>query len=226
MLTCDQVASVLPATLKKSVTQSFVDQINNIVTDPVHAEAVRENFISYTRVLQDGKYKIQDYLHAVTYVSFKLMNMSNKDAYARTFPQRYADLVAKGATPKDISAYVAMYNKGKLVNAILEQSLIPFHVINQDLRQKALNTQVDLMRNAHSEMVRMQAANSILTHLTPPKELATTQINVNVGESSGLNELQNKLTELAAQQQRLIAAGVSTKEIAAQTLIVDAEVVE
>lgn len=218
MLTVDQVAHALPPTLKKSVTQNFVDQINNLTSDPVIAEAVRENFLSYTKVLQDGKYKIQDYLHAVTYVSFKLMGHSNKESYIRTFPQRHAALLAAGKPEKDISAYVAMYNKGKLVNAILEQTLVPTWVLNQDAYQKAINVQVDLMKNANSEMVRMQAANSILTHLAKPKEVGPL-VNINVGESSGLNELQGMLTALAQQQKELISAGVSTKQIAEQPII-------
>lgn len=41
----------------------------------------------------------------------------------------------------------------------------------QHIYQKAINVQADLMSNANSEMVRMQAANSILTHLAKPKEV-------------------------------------------------------
>lgn len=218
-LTVDQVEKALPATLKSAVTQSLVDQINNIVTDPLIAEQVRNNFISYTSVLKDGKFKTEDYLHAVTYVSFKLMGHSNQDAYFKTFPQRHAALLAKGTTSKDISAYVAAYNRGKLVNLILEQTLVPSWVLNQDLYQKAINTQADLMLHANSEMVRTTAANSILTHLTKPKE-AGPLINLDLRENSGMNELRDMLTQLAKQQQGAIQKGaLTTKEIAEQTII-------
>ncbi len=218
MLTVDVVAKSLPANLKSAATQQFVDQINNIVTDPIIAEQVRENFISYTKVLQEGKFKTEDYLHAVTYVSFKLMGYSNQDSYFRTFPQRHQALVVRGTSAKDIAAYVSAYNKGKLVNLILEQSLVPSWVLNQDAYQKAINTQVELMQNAQSEMVRTQAANSLLTHLTKPKEVGPL-INFDMRENSGMNELRDLLGKVASKQQEAIRNGTSTKDIANQAII-------
>lgn len=218
MLTIQEVEKALPPSLKTAVTQSFVDRINGIVSDPIVAEQVRNNFISYTKVLQDGKFKTEDYLHAVTYCSFKLMGLSNQDAYFRTFPQRHAALVAKGTSAKDIASYVSMYNKGKLVNMIMEQTLVPSWVLNQDAYQKAINTQVELMTTATSEMVRTQAANSLLTHLAKPKE-AGPLVNIDMRENSGMNELKDALVKLATQQRELIQSGVSTKTIAEQTII-------
>ena len=199
MLTVQQVAQALPPNLKSAATQQFVDQINNIVSDPIVAEQVRDNFLSYTKVLQEGKFKTEDYLHAVTYVSYKLMGMSNQDAYFRTFPQRHAQLVARGCPPKDIAAYVSAYNRGKLVNLILEQSLVPTWVLNQDAYQKAINLQ-------------------------KPKE-AGPLVNIDMRESSGMNELKDMLVQLAEKQRELISGGVSTEAIAAQR-IVDVDAVE
>lgn len=220
MLTLQQVAHALPPNLKNNVTQQLVDNINNCVADPIMAEAIKDNFLSYTQVLSEGKFKTEDYLSAVVYVSFKLMGMSNQDAYARTFPARYRTLLNNGTSAKDISSYVSMYNKGRLVNLILEKSLIPTWVLNQHIYQKAINVQADLMSNANSEMVRMQAANSILTHLVKPKEVGPL-INLDLRESSGLNELKATLTQLAQQQRDLIGQGVTTKSIADQGLVID-----
>lgn len=218
MLTREMVEKALPANLKVAATQALTDQINNITSDPLIAEQVRNNFLSYSGVLREGKFKTEDYLHAVTYVSFKLMGYSNQDAYFRTFPQRYQALVAKGTSQKDISAYVSAYSKGKLVNLILEQSLVPSWVLNQDLYQKALNVQADLMLNANSEKVRSDAANSILTHLSKPKDTAPT-VNIDMRETSGMGELKAMLTQLAQSQRQAIEGGASTKEIAAQRII-------
>lgn len=217
-LTVDQVAKALPVTLKGVATQTFVDQINNIVSDPIVAEQVRNNFISYTGVLKDGKFKTEDYLHAVVYVSHKLMNQSNEEAYFRTFPQRHQALIAKGTSKKDISSYVSMYNKGKLVQAVMEQTMTPSWVLNQSLYQEALNVQADLMHNAVSEMVRTTAANSILTQLQKPKEVGPL-LNIDMKETSGMVEMKAMLVDLARQQQAAIAAGVTTKDIAAQNII-------
>ena len=217
-LTVQQVQTALPASLKSAVTQSMVDMINNANSDPLIAEQIRNNYLSYAGVMKDGKFKTEDYLNAVMYVSFKLMGYSNQDAYFKTFPQRHAALLAKGTTSKDISAYVSAYNKGKLVNLIYEQTLVPTWVLNQELHQRALNVQADLMVNAQSELVRSNAANSILTHLAKPKE-AGPLINLDMRETSGMNELRDALAQMAQQQKELIAAGVPTKEIAAAKII-------
>lgn len=224
MLTLDQIQRALPPNLKSSATPAIVDLVNNVSNDPIFAQQVRDNFISYTSVLRDGKYKTEDYVNAVTYVSFKLLGHSNQDAYFKTFPQRHAALIAKGTSSKDIAAYVSAYNKGKMVNAIMEQTLVPSWVLNQALYQEALNVQAELMVSSNSDKVRCDAANSILTHLAKPKE-AGPLINIDMRESSGMNELREALTNMAKQQQQLISAGMSTKDIASQR-IMDVEVID
>ena len=217
MLTKLEVEQAVPATLKNTITQQFVDTVNNVVNDPVVAEQVRENFISYTSVLKDGKYKTQDYLNAVVYVSYKLMGDSNHDAYAKTFPQRYASLVAAGKSKKDVSSYVSMYAGNKLVNAILEQSFIPTWVLNRDVQQKAINHLATLMTGAISEKVQCDAAAALLTHLAKPKEVGPL-INFDLRETSGMNEMKEMLERMATTQQQLIANGHTTKQVAGERI--------
>ena len=219
MITKEVLARALPPNLKSAATDALVDAINQISNDPIIAENIRENFLSYSGVLRDGKFKTEDYLNAVAYCSYKLMGDSNQDAYFRTFPQRYAALVAAGRTPKEISSYVASYNKGQLVNKIMEQALVPSWVLNAHMYQAALNTQFKLMNDEDvSPKVRSDAADSLLTHLTKPKEVGPL-INIEMGENSGMNELKETLAKMAEQQRALIASGVTTQAIAAQTII-------
>ena len=164
-ITKELVARALPGNLKSAATYQLADMINQISADPLIAEQIRDNFLSYASVLKEGKFKVEDYLNAVAYCSYKLMGDSNKDAYFKTFPQRYANLVAAGRTPKEISAYVSAYAKGQLVNKIMEQTLVPSWVLNQHMYQAALNTQFKLMTNEDvSPKVRSDAADSLLTH--------------------------------------------------------------
>ena len=218
MLTVDQAQAAVPPHLRVCVTDELVNLVNNITTDPEAARSIRENFVSYGMVLKDGRFKTEDYVHAVAYVSYKLMGYTNREAYMRTFPQRYQILVAKGTADKDIAAYIFAYNKNKLVNLILEQTLIPTWVLNQDVYQKAINTQLELMLNAKSEKVRADAANSILTHLKRP-EKQQVELNIGIRETSGMTELKDMLTVLAHRQQELITSGVTTREIAHQRLV-------
>lgn len=222
MVTKEEIAKALPAHLKSSATESLADLVNNVVQEPIMAQQIQDNFISYTSVLREGKFRMGDYLNAVTYVSFKHMGMSNQDAYFHTFPQRHAALLARGATDKDISSYVAIYHKTKLVNAIMEQSLIPAHILHMDTFNKAIRVQAELMVGATSEKVRQDAANSILTHLKPP-ELKKIELDIGIKKTDGMQEMMNTLSELAKQQRDMIQGGqITTKEIA-HSKIVEAE---
>ncbi len=218
MITLDEVRRAMPPKLKGSATQELTDKINQISTDPEASRNIRENFVSYTSILSDGRFKTEDYLNAVSYISFKLMGYTNKEAYVRTFPQRYTDMVSRGVTDKDISSFIAAYNKNRLVNLILEQTLVPTWVLNQDLYQKAINTQAQLMLDAKSEKVRSDAANSLLTHLKRP-EAQQVELSITHKDNSGIEELNETLRKLANQQQEAIKSGISTQQITHQKLI-------
>jgi hypothetical protein len=216
--TVDEVRAALPANLKQAATQDLTDKLNSAVLDPEIAQHIRDNFISYVGILKDGKFKTEDYLNAVTYVSFKLMGYSNREAYEKTFPERMAAHLMKGTSQKDLSAYVAAYAKGRLVNLIYEQTMIPTWVLNQDAYQKAINTQVEIMTTSPSDLARTQAANSVLTHLKKP-EVKEFQINIDQKEHSGMKELTGLLTELAQKQMDAINAGTPTALIASQPIV-------
>lgn len=218
-LTIDQFKKSMPPQLRRTITQDMVDNVNTLVTDPVAREAYRDNLLSYTGVIADGRFKIQSYIDAVRYVSFKLMGDSNVTAYAKSFPDRYQRLIDNGSTAKDISANVAMYNKNKLVNLIFEQTLIPSYVFNQDLYQKALNVQAELMLGAKSEKVRSDAADSIMRELRQP-EIKKVELSVGITQDKTIDELRNTTLELVAQQRLMMQAGtMNAKDIAHSKVI-------
>lgn len=225
MFSLEEVEKALPSHLKGSITPDIVDHLNKVVTDPNFAVAIRDNLIGFTKVLSDGKFKTADYFTAVTYVSFKLMGYSDRECYQRTFPDRYQALVARNASSKDIAAYVSAYNKNKLVNLIYEQSLTPSWVLNQDMFQKALNVQFELMQNANSEKVRTDAANSILTHLKPP-ETKKVQLDIGAVRGDDMDVMMEQMRQLAGNQKKLIEMGIPTRQIAHEKMIYEAEVIE
>lgn len=218
LLTVDQFKQVLPEKFKKTVNQELVDQINQTLSDPLMYDTYRDNLLSYSQVMQDGRFKIVDYVQAVKYCSHKIMGASNTEAFIKTFPNRYQRFIDNGTSQKDIASYITSYNKNKLVNLILEQSLIPSWVLNQDLYQKAINVQAELMMTANSEKVRSDAANSLLNHLKPP-EVQKVELDIGVKPNNMLEDLKNSLFDLAAQQQKVIEAGVvGLKDVREQRL--------
>ena len=213
----------LPRSLRNRVTDELVDELNGIVADPLLRENFKENMLSYVGVMQEGKYRLDKYISAVKYVSYKLLGASNVEAYSKTFPDRVKRLLDEGADDKTISSYVAAYNKTQLVNRILEQTLVPVHILNAHIYQKAINVQADLMSNAASEKVRTDAANSLLNHLKAP-EVSKVQIDVGIKHDKSIDTLKTAINELAAVQQK----GIQMKDIAADdaakaTLVMEAD---
>lgn len=223
-ITLEQFRDVLPKNTRSTLTQEIVDDINSNITDPILGKVYRDNLLSYTSVMNEGRFKTTDYINAVRYVSNRMMSDSNVTAYLKTFPDKHQWFIAEGTSSKDISSYVAMFVKGKLVQAIMAQTLTPFHILNQEYHQKALNVLVELMLETDTKVVsskvRCDAANAVMTHLKPPED---TKIEINVGlkEDSKLQEIKQYMLELAALQHRNIELGItSTKEVAHSTLSV------
>lgn len=231
-MTKEQLQRVMPKAFKDKVTDGMVDKLNGLFTDPALRENYRENLLSYTTVMNSGKYNIYDYLNAVRYVSYKLLGSTNIEAWSKTFPERWQRLVDEGADNKTISAYCAGYNKTKLVNKIMEQTLVPSHVLNADLYQEAINKQASIMRNEDASFkVQSEAANSLLVHLKQP-EVAKMELDVNVKQDSAVDDLRATIQELGNTQKKLIKSGaMSVKQVANSSLLInqdieDAEIVD
>lgn len=221
LVTLELLRKTAPTNMKKALTQEMVDTINNLQEDEQFREYFRDGVIGYSHVLKDGRFKVSDYMNAVMFVSY--MNMGNPiiKAYAKTFPDRYQHYIDKGTEAKHIQSVASLYNKGKLVNLVREQSAIPFHVFNQDIRQKALMVQVGLMSDPDvSPKVRSDAANSVLTHLKGPDETKL-EIDMNVRQDvSAIDELRRATREFSElQRTRIIEGSVSAKDVAHSRLI-------
>lgn len=235
MITREELESIAPKETKRYITDSFVEKINLIADDEEEEfrEAYKNNVLGYAGILNNGNYKLSDYMNAVKYVSYKLMEMDNIDAYKFTFPERYKLLLEKykdfgteeEIRNEKISPYVSAYNKNKLVNQIMEQTLVPNHILNAPLYQRALNEQAKLMMNARSEMVRAKAADSLLTHLRPP-EITKMELSIGVKENDAIAELRKVTQELAAAQRLGIESGTITSKYAAESRIIQAEIID
>lgn len=226
VMTKEQLKEAMPPSLRKNINQELLDKVNATLAEPELYEQYRDNLISYTHVMKEGKFKLSSYLDAVKYVSHKLMGRTNVDAYSKTFPDKMQRFAAQQTSQKDISAYVSAYNKSKLVNLILEQTIIPSWVLNQDLYQKALNTQAELMVSANSEKVRSDAANSLLTHLKQP-ETQKMELQVSQKEDSSIGALRQATMELARQQRLMMESGsMDAQEVAHSRITIDGDAQE
>lgn len=223
-LSLAQLQEAVPKKSKNTITQGLVDTINNMAYDEEFMENYRENILGYVSVLQEGKYRVTDYLNAVRYVGFRLMGNNKINSYTKTFPDRYAKFLNDGASAKTIASYSTAYSKGELVNKIFEQSMVPVYIMNQDMFQAALNKQFNIMNNDDaSYKVQSDAANSLLTHLKPPEEKKVA-IEIEVKQHSYIDDLKKSAQEFAEKQVNAISEGSATaQEVAHSKHVIEHE---
>lgn len=226
-LTKEQFLRVLPKKCKNSVTDEVLNGINGLLGDQQLRENFRDNLLSYTGVMSEGRYKLQNYIDAVRYVSHKLLGSSNIEAYTKTFPQRYQRMVNEGMEDRQIHSFCTAYNKTALVNKIYEQTLVPSHILNADMYQKAINVQARLMNDdSVSPKVQSDAANSLLTHLKMP-ETTKIELDVNVKQDKSIDDLRATTLELVRQQKMMLDTGsMDVKEIAHSNIVIEGDAEE
>jgi hypothetical protein len=221
VVTKQQLMRAIPKDQRKNLTEEIVDTLNKSITDPNFREVYRENLLGFSHVIESGRYKLQSYIDAVKYVTYKFTGAKDIDAYVRTFPERYKRLKEEGASDKTVSSYASAYKKTQLVQRIFEQNMIPVHIFNADTFQKAVNTQAKLMMTAKSEKVRSDAANSLMSHLKPP-ELKRIEFDVGIKQDKTLDDLREATRALVKmQKEQLELRTVTPRDIAHSSIIKD-----
>lgn len=219
MLTPEVMQRCLPPKYKGRLTEQNVANINQAIEDDEFRDAIRENILGFSTVLNAPNYSLEEYVNAVKFITYTSTGDTNVKAWAKVFPDRYTRLLAKGIESKDINAHVRHFNRTKLVNEVREQSLVPLHIFNADVKQQAINKLASLMLTAKSEKVQQESANSLLTHLKTP-ETQKIELDVGMKTTSIIEGLHETTMKLAAKQQELIEAKVySNKEIAHQSIV-------
>ena len=217
-LTKEQLFGAVPdKRFRKHITDEIVAMINS-EPDSELRRVFRDNTLTYSSVLSTGKYSLAAYVNAVKFVSLKLMGDKSSTAYSKVFPDRYQNLIDKGASASYIASFADNYSKAGLITKIMEQTLVPTHILNAGVYQEAINTQAELMRTARSELVRQKAAESLINNLTAP---ATAKIEIDIGYSNDvIDDLRATTRALAQQQLRMIMNGqTSAKEVAHSEII-------
>ena len=224
MLALESVRKLVPKSQRTLITQEFLDKLEASVNDSLVAEQFKENFVTYLNVLSKGKYKMEDYINAVKYVSFKLLGYSNINAYIATFPERYERLKTEGQT--QIEAFVSMYNKNKLVMQIYEQTIVPSYVLNAPMHQQALNTLAAMIIDDDVRgMTKVKACEAILAYTKQP-EVIKGELTIGIEQSDTINDLREVTEQLAKTYREALANGTKTLKQVAESRIIDVTVEE
>lgn len=219
MLPIETVKKLVPKSQRGLITQDFLDKIEASVQNSLIAEEFKNNFITYLNVLSTGKYKMEDYISAVKYVSFKLLGYSNVDAYAATFPDRYERLKREGQ--EQIEAFASMYNKNKLVMQIYEQTIVPTYVLNAPLHQEALNELAKMIKDPSVRgMTKVKACEAILQHTKQP-EIVKGELTIGIEQQDTISELRDVVEQLAEVNRLSIAKNIKSIKEVAEAKIID-----
>lgn len=219
MLPIETVKKLVPKSQRGLITQDFLDKVEASVQNSLIAEEFKNNFITYLNVLSTGKYKMEDYISAVKYVSFKLLGYSNVNAYAATFPDRYERLKREGQ--EQIEAFASMYNKNKLVMQIYEQTIVPTYVLNAPLHQEALNELAKMIKDPSVRgMTKVKACEAILQHTKQP-EIVKGELTIGIEQQDTISDLRDVVEQLAEVNRLSIARNVKSIKEVAEAKIID-----
>ncbi len=217
-LTKEMLAGAVPdKRFRKHITDNVVDIINS-EPDSELRRVFRDNALTYSSVLSTGKHSLTTYVNAVKFVSLRLMGDKASTAYGKVFPDRYQNLIDKGASASYIASFADNYSKTNIITKIMERTMVPTHILNAGVYQEAINTQADLMRTAKSELVRQKAAESLINNLAAP---AAAKVEIDIGYSDDvIEDLRNTTRALAQQQLKMIVNGQSSAKEVAQSDII------
>ena len=220
--------AAIPKSCHRFLSTDLIDMIDQIEQNPYVAEGIKRNVLSYASVLQDSaKIDLQHYIRMCMYASYKLSGDTALTCYAKTYPDRYANLVSRGVTAEVIAKYAQGVERSQMFVRIMEQAIVPAWILNQDKIQKAINVLVEIAEDKDkSAVARVQAANALLVQLSKPEKVINNiniqQNNIN-NESSALDDLKQAMKELANNQQQRIINGEATKVIAGEVICANVE---
>ena len=233
--TLEELKQLMPA--KKGVlTQDIVDMINSVQNEAeFQGESLLQTMVTYQKVLDTAKVGIKEYVNAIRFCAYLVsMDDNYTEAYKRTFCER--DFVKKrAALPTDTTKYAELtsaasrYRRSKLVVDILTASQVPLGLLYMGHQYEAVNVLYDVMHTAKYDRDKINAAKELLAAVKLP-ETAKVELDVNVKESTAVQQLNDQLAQLANRQMQHLQAGsvdlddIGAMKVAGDSTVVDAEV--
>lgn len=224
-ITTEVIKKALPKKIQGNFNREMAERLDKVVQNHEDRDRYFRDIVTYSGVMKEGGYRLEDYFAAVRYVGFKLMGDTNLLSYTKTFPDKYQRMLNRKIAAKDIASYVYKFNTNQLVSKIYEQGIVPLYISHQDLAHDALTTLVRTMHDTVSDRVRIDAADRVLLHLKMP-EVAKVQLDINVSEDDSIKDLRDATLALVRQQKEALEKGaLSARDIAHSKVIVEGEVV-
>lgn len=227
LMEVESFKKIYPRKVNQETAEQCVKLINESIQgmDFMMREHYRDTLISVFDILDgsNGKYKFTDYLNAVKFVTYKLAGHTDVRAYAMTFPERIDRMAQEKVPTSHLYVYASGYAKNKLVVDIQTKLIVPTHILFQDIFHQAVKVQATIMNDdSVSPKVRVEAANSLMTHLKQP-EVKKAELQVTTSDSGVIGQLADALSNLSKGHQELLAQGKTTLKDISEAVIIEVE---
>lgn len=214
-------------TNKFKVPDAITNLVNDIQDEDFRKDYI-ENIYQYREAMKIGGCGLEVYLNAVRFATYITMGFTQTEAYRYTFPEKIAILrkrhleegIKEYSTKGTIAGRASGYAHSKMVQKLLEVSIVPDHIIYRDLHHSAIKILANVMQDTEvSPKTRVEAADSILKHTTKPDAVVQKESTISV-----LDKIQKMSDNLASKQlQALNQKNVTIESVAEYTITEEAD---
>ena len=224
-ITKEKLKKLLPKGTSYQVADEIIDLINNIEKDTgLFQDYMEESLLSHLPVLKEVKISLREYVSAIKYCNLK-KGMSNEEAWAIVFPEKYDKLVREG---RKISSHVSMYNLSKIVTKLDAQMMVNISIQYAPVLHKALMKQVSIMDDPDASLMVQHLASKTLIENIKPVE--TQKHEIAIGQTDEAKEATSRMTDqmriVAENQQKLLEAGHNLSDVQKLNLVIEVDVEE
>jgi hypothetical protein len=211
---------VMFPTRKNAITEEVVDLINRSMNEPeFQGESLLQSAVTYENVMKNNKASIRDYLNAVRFCAYLISLEDNyTEAYKKTFYDRKfvmdrLHVSTQDAKYRELTSAASRYRRSKLVTDILALSQVPLDLIFTGYRYKAVGILANLMETSKLDRDKINAAKELLAATKSEVNKISLDVGVSSAAMSMQDQLNKQLFELAANQKKMLEAGLSIKDV-------------
>ena len=218
-----------------TITQELADMINEAQNAPdVAIEGFMDNLVEFRGVMDKCQASMKEYIKAVKFCAFlEYTDYNVTEAYKLSrvgdkFVQDRWDAPTDSPKYRELtSAASRYYNKTNLVKQILLQADMPWHILFQGAKYKAMARLMEEVDNAQYSRDRIAAAKEILAAVKAPEN---SKVQLEIGFNQETKTLQQSLEEQLAKvtemQLKRLEAGEdirSVQKLGVKTDVIEAE---
>lgn len=218
-LSFEDLKDIMPVGYSGKVSRNLLTEVNHLIANSDTSDELYENIVTFSHVMESGSWSIPQYINAVRFCTYLTMEYSKQEAYQNVFPDKWKKIKKRSET--QIKGVISAYFRSKLVQKIMAQVLIPQHFFYQDVFHKAVHKQT-LLLNSSNEVIAQRAADSLMSHLTPPEE-ATLTLDITSKSAQLMTGMLDQLMDISKQQQKMTKEKVISAEDALNMKFIEGE---